>query len=559
MNQRRRVFDCCLFNGEMDVLAIRFHELNDVVDRFVIVEGNITFSGVPRKISFDPSDPRLREFSAKVRHVVVADMPETTEPRSREVWQRNAVLRGAPDAAPTDLLVLSDVDEIPRCSVVVQAVDDHESDVFGFRLALSCFYVNYRNVTGSETALTSAVAATRRQLDCITPDALRHAVRDGRVPARIFDNGGWHFSYLMDEAGIRQKIAASSHQELNNANVLKNIDINRLVREERNLLNRPGYQWRVLPNADVPSWLRQNRKQLRHLFCPVSLTERLRIALRRPWISSFPAARRRSMPVIICPYLYPHEAEEIRLKFGLDRPHGRSIEFFLWQDKNRIGPERAFEHCWNEFPDRDIIIIHSDMSPMPGEHAMAWYEALSAFRDNTLGVGMLACNLFFPRATRESPVRVQCAGGFFRDGKIGHLHGILTENPDEPGGVSSKMLSQVRPVDWVTFGGMLILREVIRACGCFDPRYKWAYFMDVDYSFEARLRGFKLLQVPVSLQHEENRTTSSLWKEEPELFDHIKYNMDRFYEKWAPFHPALTGFATDPRTSNCDSRAGQSK
>lgn len=63
--------------------------------------------------------------------------------------------------------------------------------------------------------------------------------------------------------------------------------------------------------------------------------------------------------------------------------------------------------------------------------------------------------------------------------------------------------------------------------------------MDVDYSFEARLRGFRLMQVPVSLQHEENRTTRSLWEQTPELKHHIQYNFDRFYSKWAPFHAAL--------------------
>src|ERR1700733_11122766 len=59
----RRVFDCCLFNGEMDVLSIRLHELNDVVDNFVIVESDKTFSGVPRDITFHPSDPRIAEFA----------------------------------------------------------------------------------------------------------------------------------------------------------------------------------------------------------------------------------------------------------------------------------------------------------------------------------------------------------------------------------------------------------------------------------------------------------------------------------------------------------------
>ena len=191
----RRVFDCCLFNGEMDVLAIRFHELNAVVDHFVIVESTLTFSGFPRQISFNPCHPTMAPFAAKVRHIIVADMPETTDPWVREAWQRNAVLRGVPDAAATDLLVLSDVDEIPRSSTIAEMMADFRNEIFGFRLAFYYFYVNYRNAAGPEAALTWTIAATRRQLDNVTPNALRYAVREGRVPARLFDQGGWHFSF----------------------------------------------------------------------------------------------------------------------------------------------------------------------------------------------------------------------------------------------------------------------------------------------------------------------------------------------------------------------------
>ena len=93
---------------------------------------------------------------------------------------------------------------------------------------------------------------------------------------------------------------------------------------------------------------------------------------------------------------------------------------------------------------------------------------------------MLACNLLYPAAP-DAYLRVQCAGGTFREGRIGHLNGD---------GVPAEALRTLRAVDWVTFGGVLIRREVLRACGPFDDRYRWAYVMDVDYCFEARLRGF---------------------------------------------------------------------
>lgn len=238
-------------------------------------------------------------------------------------------------------------------------------------------------------------------------------------------------------------------------------------------------------------------------------------------------------PVIICPYVYEHEAAEIRIKFGLDRAWGRKMESFLWQDTGRIGPERAFQYCWDQFPDRDVVILHSDMKPMPGDISNRWYDALLHYRDQLPRVGMLACNLYYPRSGPQEPWRVQCAGGIIRDGNIGHINGPLQEEGRRTErGVPAALLRIVREVDWVTFGGVLIRREVIRACGGIDDRYQWAYVMDVDYCLEARRRGFHLIQVPVSLQHEESRTTRSLCETDLEFRDYIARNLDLFYEKW---------------------------
>lgn len=537
----RRIFDCCLFNGEMEALAIRLHELDEAVDYFIIVESTLTFSGMPREVSFNARHPDILKFTSRIRHVVVADMPATSDPWVREAWQRNAVIRGAPDAAPTDILILSDVDEVPSVAAVTNMKEDFENEVFGFRLAFYYFYVNYRNTAGPETALIWNVAATKQALDRTTPDSLRYTVRDGRTPARIFENGGWHFSYLMDEAGIREKIASFSHQEFNNEEFKSGINVAQIVSDEGDLFNRPGFEWKLQPDTDLPVWLRKNRKRFSRLFHPTSLRER--ILDRFNWVAKPKTIARSTAstlpPVVICPYLYDHEEEEIRSKF---RPKGKAnpeMELFLWQDKDRIGPEFAFEHCWNQFPDRDIIIIHSDMAPMPGDHPNRWFEELSAYRDKLPSAGMIACNLFYPKKEPNESDAVQCAGGTFENNQIGHIHGPVVTASDQATGLTADMLRGVRYVDWVTFGGVLIRRDVIRACGPFDRRYKWAYVMDVDYSFEARLRGFQLAQVPVSLQHEENRTTKSLWEQKPELKAFIQSNIDTFYEKWAPFYLAM--------------------
>ncbi|WP_296800662.1 hypothetical protein [Variovorax sp.] len=72
----RKVYDCFTYNGEADILAARLHELDEVVDCFVVVEADRSFTGVPKPLRFDAADPRIAAFLPRIRHVAVHDMPE---------------------------------------------------------------------------------------------------------------------------------------------------------------------------------------------------------------------------------------------------------------------------------------------------------------------------------------------------------------------------------------------------------------------------------------------------------------------------------------------------
>jgi len=283
----RRVYDCFTYNGEADVLAIRLHELSEVVDCFVIVEADRTFSGEAKPFRFDAADPRIAPFVPRIRYVRVQDMPVvdgtadaeavvgdwwSDTPRSgfwiREKFQRNQIMRGLHDAAAHDLVLVSDVDEIPRAGAVRAMRDDRRHEVYGLQLAFYYFYANYRNVEGPEAASVWTVAATRARLDALTPDQLRMRVRSGAQPALILADAGWHLSYLaMDEAAVRAKIRGFAHQEYNAPEFLAAIDIPALLASGRDLYGRPGYAWRVVGRDEAPAWL-AGQPGLSHLFAP---------------------------------------------------------------------------------------------------------------------------------------------------------------------------------------------------------------------------------------------------------------------------------------------------
>jgi beta-1,4-mannosyl-glycoprotein beta-1,4-N-acetylglucosaminyltransferase len=148
--------------------------------------------------------------------------------------QRNAALRGLGGAAPDDIVVISDCDEIPRASAMRELSEmlDLQGDVVALEMASYYYALNLR---GPET--WRVARATRRStLDLITPQELRTMFTVNRIPA-----AGWHFSYLaptMERVSkIARKAEAFAHGEL---------DLPRLTNDEylRDALANDELWWR---------------------------------------------------------------------------------------------------------------------------------------------------------------------------------------------------------------------------------------------------------------------------------------------------------------------------
>jgi hypothetical protein len=260
-----RVYDCVLFNGEFDALAIRIRELDDLVHRFVVVESDTTFSGLKKTVRFTKEHPAVRTFAARLDFVLVDDMPTTDNAWDREVWQRNAVMRGLTSASDNDLILMSDVDEIPRAECVREALADEKSSAFGFRMNLYYFYMNYKNLNGNSDVVWT-IGAKFALLKTNSPDALRYGVRNQAIAARIFESGGWHFSYLMDEATIIAKIKSFSHQEYNRGRFLRKINIEQLVSASDDLFGRSGFRWSIVEEADLPRYVIEHKTDFQRFF-----------------------------------------------------------------------------------------------------------------------------------------------------------------------------------------------------------------------------------------------------------------------------------------------------
>jgi hypothetical protein len=501
----KRIYDCFIYDGRENLLEIRFNELSDVIDYFVIVECTRTPQGKPKELYFRKQFPRFRKFAPKIRYIVVPDMPAPAKAREGEGRWRDSIVRGLADAESHDLILLSAVDQIPRAAVISEISDDLSQDVVSLRMSLVSFAPDEGKLRCAEPSDDGLLAIRRHVLDDVTPGELPAQLDDKAIQPGLREDAGWHF------ADVARRGESGT--------------------------------WEIADLADLPIGLAKNPESL------AKLQESQAPGLAR---SRWPLTKRLNLrqsrdrePVIVCPYLYDSEEAEIRNNFRLDGDAGRGLEFFLWQDTEGVGPELAFEHCWDQFPGRDIIIVHSDMTPLPEDQTNRWYRDILDHRDRLPDAGMIACDLLYPLKDKAGNWYIQCAGGYFQQGELGFLGGHVDITQGSAGAEAlsyEKDFRRVREVEWVTFGGIYIRREVIETCGPFDRAYEWAYVRDVDYSLEARLRGFRLYQVPVNLLHHESRTTRPILSESPDLSEKVERNFTVFRDKWRWYTHDERGF-----------------
>ena len=115
-----KLVDCFMYFDEDMVLDIRLNTLNEKVDKFIIVESTKNHAGKDKKLNFKIEN--FSRFKDKISYIVVDDMPRNVksvkkgwhENHVRDQFQRNAIERGYKMYGEDDLIMISDIDEIPN-------------------------------------------------------------------------------------------------------------------------------------------------------------------------------------------------------------------------------------------------------------------------------------------------------------------------------------------------------------------------------------------------------------------------------------------------------------
>lgn len=278
------VYDCIPFFNELDILKLRLHILDPIVDRFIIEEATVTFSGEPKELCFEKNRAMFQEFLPKITYLVVDDSPKEVSTHERDKFQKNALIKGLSQASDEDVIILSDVDEIPNPKVLEKIIAEFDPDKI-YHLAQRMFYcfINMEEVSGKLLSITGEFPGVERKMWLGTKVfgrknipaegiiELREASTTAPNAVRV-EEGGWHFGYMgsRQETDVAKrigtKVVAAAHQEYNNRDTLAEARDKLILGQD--IFGRDARFKQVEVDDSYPEYLLNHIEEYRYLIMP---------------------------------------------------------------------------------------------------------------------------------------------------------------------------------------------------------------------------------------------------------------------------------------------------
>ena len=229
-----KIFDCFMYFDEEVVLDVRLNTLDKYVDYFVIVESSFTHKGDNKNLMFNHN--KFEKFKNKIIYLVYDKQPKGIEVVNendsegeksrkyilnaalRENGQRNFIQNGLNKAEDNDIILISDVDEIPNLSEVnfnniSEKIIMFHQDMFYYKFDLKIPNLLWTGTKGC------------RKKYLLSPQWLRNVKDRKYFPFRIdilfsekkyssikfISNGGWHFSNIKTAEQIEYKLKSYLH------------------------------------------------------------------------------------------------------------------------------------------------------------------------------------------------------------------------------------------------------------------------------------------------------------------------------------------------------------
>ena len=253
------VFDLCTFNGEYDVLEIRLNVLDPYVDKFVIGEAELTFSGKAKPLYFELQKKRYAKFWPKIIYNIVKDyynpqilgymqgqmdMKNTGYPFLMAFYQKENLQGALYDIAKdTDTVYYGDCDEI----WTPQEVQENPIKLEQLNYSM---YLNMRSNQVWRGTTVSTYAKVKQ-----------YGLSQIRMKASEIRKGGWHFSNMGGLEEIRRKLRSYDHQEVNTKENIEKME--ERYKTSSDFLGRDYTQ--TVDESEWPQYLKDNKEKYKHL------------------------------------------------------------------------------------------------------------------------------------------------------------------------------------------------------------------------------------------------------------------------------------------------------
>ena len=282
-----------MYFDEEIVLDLRLNTLNEFVDFFVIVESIYNHKGEERKLLFDLN--KFKKFEEKIIYLVYKENPKKIEKifnndnrgeksrkyilnaSLRENGQRNFILNGLNKANDDDIILISDVDEIPNLESFskekfIQKIALFKQDMFYYK-----FNLKLPNLVWSGTKAC-------KKKDLKSPQWLRN-IKDRKYPIyrldtlfsdtkyidiKFINNGGWHFSNIKTPSEIEHKLRSYLHHREFDENPMSVKEIDKIIKNKRAIYDLKvdkkvnkigdGSKLEKYPINKLPKFLQNNLK-----------------------------------------------------------------------------------------------------------------------------------------------------------------------------------------------------------------------------------------------------------------------------------------------------------
>ena len=292
-----KIFDCFMYFDEEVVLDLRLNMLDPYVDYFVIVESNFTHKGDKRELKFNHE--KFKKFKKKIIYLIYDQKPEEIElvndedsdgeksrkfilnAAYRENGQRNYIAEGLKIAEDDDLILISDVDEIPNLENIDLKKINREITLFKQNMFYYKFNLRLPNLIWSGTK-----GCKKKYLK--SPQWLRN-VKDKKYPffrvdtyfsekkyinLRFIDNGGWHFSNIKTANEIEYKLKSYLHHREFDVNPMTTKEIENIIENKQAIYDLTvdktvnkignGNKLEKFPLIELPKYLQNNLEKFKN-------------------------------------------------------------------------------------------------------------------------------------------------------------------------------------------------------------------------------------------------------------------------------------------------------